>query len=852
MSDDTPGDVTVEDEDIDIPIDELDADENALEDAMGSTMESAGDAATPSPLPLDIPDEPPTIPGDPPDFSAGRDRASVELELGDDDIVVAEVASDTTPPRPPPSRKPPPKPASLAPKPGPDNGASPLPAPVITATSQPPSSPPRAPSSPPRPASIPPLTGSKAPSVIPSARAPSLGPLPPPPPAPPPSRPLSRPPAAASGSRGASEVPPAPRPPTVSAEATDDVSPKPPSLSDLAPISEPPRLAPVEDLLDEESFDGAKTAKFDRRRQPSMPDDDDAPPDIPYLGSMEDEDTGGGDASPRRKRTRKGKRSTVKIPDDSIPATPTPPAVAVGRAAADDAAPEHEDYPLDEPTEEMDEPAISPPTSPVEALAADAEELDPEALEPEDSVPELDGSTRKSAPGIFTDETAISVLRPIQVFNDLPAMPPTDDLEELEPESFPKPPIPPPPKGDADAHGSDDLAAGARRPPPPPPKPHDDDLDAIEEIEPDRMSLPVGEHIAEGSKRPPPPPPRSGEPHPIGVADLTGEQQAISLTDLSALEAAASAAHAESPLAAMEADAALAEARAKEAELRAKEAEAKARAAAAKAEAAARKSQAGKKRPWWSEIFEDDLIRTLDNPKKHDVEKEAAFIDKSLRLDKGSRILDLACGTGVHAVELSLRGYQVVGVDLSSTMLELAKQYNDKRGASVSFIQGDMRQLNLEGVFDGIYCWSASFGFFDEQHNGQVLERVARALRPGGMFTLDVCNRDFVAPRSPTMAWFEKGGCVCMDEMRFDFYSSRMITKRMVLFDNGRSREVEMSIRLYTLHELGRMLHKCGFRVLEVSGHTAHRGAYFGYESPRIIITSQRREPDESKKEQSS
>ena len=108
------------------------------------------------------------------------------------------------------------------------------------------------------------------------------------------------------------------------------------------------------------------------------------------------------------------------------------------------------------------------------------------------------------------------------------------------------------------------------------------------------------------------------------------------------------------------------------------------------------------------------------------------------------------------------------------------------------------------------------------------------------IYIIDVTNRDFVAPRSPTMAWFEKPGCVCMDEMKLDFYTSRMVTKRMVMFEDGRSTELEMSIRLYTLHELGRLLNKIGLRVIEVSGHRAHRAAYFGCESPRIIITCEK------------
>jgi SAM-dependent methyltransferase len=240
------------------------------------------------------------------------------------------------------------------------------------------------------------------------------------------------------------------------------------------------------------------------------------------------------------------------------------------------------------------------------------------------------------------------------------------------------------------------------------------------------------------------------------------------------------------------------------------------------------------------ELFEEEMVRTLDNPRQKDVERETTFIEQSLRLPHGSRVLDLGCGHGVHAVELASRGYQVVAVDLSSTMLALAKQYNDKRGQQVSLVQGDMRQLELDSVFDGIYCWSTSFGYFEDAVNVNVLERIARALKPTGRLVLDVANRDFVAPRSPSMAWFEKQGCVCMDEVRFDFFTSRLVAKRMVMFDNGRAREIEYTIRLYTAHELGRMLQQAGLKVAEVSGHRAHRGAFFGSESPRLIIVAER------------
>jgi hypothetical protein len=56
------------------------------------------------------------------------------------------------------------------------------------------------------------------------------------------------------------------------------------------------------------------------------------------------------------------------------------------------------------------------------------------------------------------------------------------------------------------------------------------------------------------------------------------------------------------------------------------------------------------------------------------------------------------------------------------------------------------------------------------------------------------------------------------------------------MLDDGRNKECLYSIRLFGLHELGRMLHEIGFRVNEVTGHIAMRGVYMGATSPRLIM----------------
>ncbi len=702
--------------------------------------------------------------------------------------------------------------------------------------------------------------------------------------------------------------------------------------------------------------DSSKVKQASLETEPETP-----PPGIPSPPSKSTKTDKNTQKRKRKRPSKKGRRlSTLKIPDDDVPATPTPPAVAaVGPSSSSpgvdlNSAPASDSSVTSSPTPDSYEPGVdsSPPisskpvpsaprpsaptSSPPQALSSpqpstpapgeddpdtlpakskpektvsekepstrriSEEVTDPESPRSEPSskrksepVPkrtssatanrpsskqgasaadgdddrddlaitaeiekadtsEIDGSdttqteesdvaapeeARQAGPGILTDERAVTVILPVQISSDLPPVQPESPASE-SPESNGSQPLPMPER----------VPTG--RPPPPPRNLESDQLEDIEEIEPDRMSLPgpppdeqegalsietpTPDDGLPGSARRPLPPPRSAqipaidgqepaptEPTPPGEASAPGavEAPAPEGPPPTGPEPTAAGPTPETPDAAVQRAGSPPQPPQRQAE-----------------------SPPAKQQPkaWWVEMFDQDFIRTLDRPSADFVSREVDFIERSLRLEKGAGILDLGSGMGQHAVAMAARGYNVVAVDLSPDMLALAAEHAKQQGQLVNFVKGDMRKLDLDSVFDGIYCWSASFGYFDDKTNTSVLERVHRALRRGGMFALDVTNRDFVAPRSPTMVWFEHPGCVCMDEMRFDFFSSRLIVKRMVMFDNGRSRELEYSIRLYGLHELGRLLHHVGFKVVEVSGDRAYRGAYFGSESPRTIIVAER------------
>ena len=250
-----------------------------------------------------------------------------------------------------------------------------------------------------------------------------------------------------------------------------------------------------------------------------------------------------------------------------------------------------------------------------------------------------------------------------------------------------------------------------------------------------------------------------------------------------------------------------------------------------------------RRKPWFEGFFSDDYLRTVRPPTPKEVSRECDFILGQLGLPRGSTILDVGCGLGLHAIELTRRGYLVVGLDLSLPMLSRAGDEAQDEGLRINFLHGDMRQMTFEGQFDAVLSWGTTFGYFDDDGNREVVQRLLEALKPGGLLLLDIVNRDHVLREQPNLVWFEGDGCVCMEESRFDYLRSRLHVKRTVILDDGRQRENTYSLRLYAPHEIGQLLHQKGFRVTSLSGMKATPGVFFGATSPQLIILAERR-PD--------
>jgi len=257
-------------------------------------------------------------------------------------------------------------------------------------------------------------------------------------------------------------------------------------------------------------------------------------------------------------------------------------------------------------------------------------------------------------------------------------------------------------------------------------------------------------------------------------------------------------------------------------------------------EALARRSLKKRAKPWYEEVFDEDFLRTLPFMTPAQTAREVDFIREALSPPTGGEVLDVGCGYGRHALELAQQGLRLTGLDLSLPMLIRAADHAQRRGLAVNFVHADMREMTYNGQFDAAYCMLSSFGYFDEETNLRVATAICRALKPGGRFLLDIINRDYIVGDVPSRVWWEGDGCVVLEEVDFNYHTSRVLIRRSVVFGNGRQSEQEISLRAYSLHEVGKLLRQAGLRVLDVSGGIATKSKFYGAASRNILALCER------------
>jgi SAM-dependent methyltransferase len=215
-------------------------------------------------------------------------------------------------------------------------------------------------------------------------------------------------------------------------------------------------------------------------------------------------------------------------------------------------------------------------------------------------------------------------------------------------------------------------------------------------------------------------------------------------------------------------------------------------------------------------------------------------------------ILELACGSGRLLVPLAHEGYELVGIDSSAAMLELARQHLQQAGLAsrCKLVQQDLCTLNLGQKFHLAFIALGSFGhLYSRKKQQQALAAVRAHLTAGSTFIVDISNADARYMENLGSQMLHQGTWRCDDGSILTHFVSPASSTTVHLLDlthfydqhqqGGPVQRTIVNTQLYLFErsEMELLLEQAGFVVKDVYGD--YTMSPYEHESPRMIFIAE-------------
>jgi 2-polyprenyl-3-methyl-5-hydroxy-6-metoxy-1,4-benzoquinol methylase len=235
-----------------------------------------------------------------------------------------------------------------------------------------------------------------------------------------------------------------------------------------------------------------------------------------------------------------------------------------------------------------------------------------------------------------------------------------------------------------------------------------------------------------------------------------------------------------------------------------------------------------KTKPWYESLFENYGEKYDNENFTQGTLGECDFIEAELKSDKTLKILDVGCGTGRHTIELSKRGFNVTGIDLSESQLARAKEKADNNSLKIDFQKQDARNLPFTKEYDvAIMLCEGGFPLMEtDEMNFEILKSVTKSLKEHSRFIFTTLNGLFPLYHSIVefCASTTEDGNATYRSNTFDLMTFRDYNTTEFKDDFGNKKILECNERYYVPSEITWLLKSLGYIKIDIYG--AKLGAF--------------------------
>jgi cyclopropane fatty-acyl-phospholipid synthase-like methyltransferase len=221
--------------------------------------------------------------------------------------------------------------------------------------------------------------------------------------------------------------------------------------------------------------------------------------------------------------------------------------------------------------------------------------------------------------------------------------------------------------------------------------------------------------------------------------------------------------------------------------------------------------------------------------------KEIEFMLQYFNLQPGSKVLDLMCGYGRHALALGRKGIEVTAVDNLGDYIDEINEIVKKEDIPVRAIRANVIQYKANGLFDLSICMGNSLNFFNKKETILLLSAVALQLRKGGHLLIhtwslaEIAIKEFVEK-----AWSNTiNDLKYLSESQYLFQPTRIETQTIIMSKNGIMETKKAVDYIFSMAEMESMLDLAGFSLKEIYSIPGRKKFILG--EPRAYIIAEKK-----------
>jgi len=197
--------------------------------------------------------------------------------------------------------------------------------------------------------------------------------------------------------------------------------------------------------------------------------------------------------------------------------------------------------------------------------------------------------------------------------------------------------------------------------------------------------------------------------------------------------------------------------------------------------------------------------------------KEVDFMLPYFNLQAGSKVLDLMCGYGRHAIALARKGIAVTAVDNLGDYTNEIAEIAEKEQLPLKVVKEDVIRYKTDDDFDLAICMGNSLNFFNAADTIKLLANIAVHLKPGGHLLINSWSiAEIVFSKPVSNSWSKIGEYKFLSELKLYFQPTRMEVESIMIAPDGTEEAKKGIDYIYSLNEMEAMLQQAGLQLKEV------------------------------------